>query len=202
MNRHLLAVFALILTFNVSAFAQEGKQSIEEPKTKIEKFIAKDGTVIIKSYKNVGTLQGTYGSSAEFDVMEFINTVNGTKEYGIRIELKEGGRIEKERAVYIDSDEISSLIRGIDYIQGFKSSSAEYPYFEAIYRTRGDFNISVFNDKSNNRNLCLDSGRIYRVTVFLNIGDLSRLREIITKAKESIPEQITTPPKRAIKNKR
>jgi hypothetical protein len=92
MRTRLLFIAAAIL---LSACSPKGDQTNanantpkqNEPKTKLEAFIAKTGTVIIRGFSEIGSMQGLYGSSVAVDSMEFTDVTGGKNEkaYGITI---------------------------------------------------------------------------------------------------------------------
>src|SRR5690606_1670563 len=103
---------------------------------------------------------------------------------GISITVKESGRLERENISFIDRDEIDSLLAGLDYISKVTKSATSLELFEADYRTKGDFTITVFNSKSGGLSAAVTSGRIGKTRAFLDIEDIQELRSLILKAKE------------------
>jgi hypothetical protein len=179
-------ILGLMCVSSITANAANLKDDIAAPKTKLEEFTAKTGVVIIRGFEEIGTINGLYGTSAKVEVKEFLNAASGKKEYGITIEVKkEDGRISRENTSYIDYDEISSLISGIDYIAKVKPSATSFSNYQADYNTKGDFNISTFN--SGHEDMCaIKSGHIGSVSAYFNIRSLQEIRSVIENAKNKL----------------
>lgn len=176
----------LFLAFAIAAQAQEQRQP-PAPKTKIEAFEAQEGVVVIRGFSKIGEMRGAYpiGGLVTVQSMEFINAATGKKEYGITIDVKETSRLEREDRSFIDYDEIDSLVKGIDYISKIDASSTKLDSFQADYRTKGEFGISVFNLRS--ELMCsISSGRIGRIDVIFKIADLAKFRDLIINAKAKL----------------
>ncbi len=165
--------------------AKDYKDQIPKPKTKLEEFTARTGVVIVKGFETVGSIHGKYNSSIEIDAKEFFNASTGKKEYGITIQVKKGGRIERESTSYIDYDEVTSLVKGIDYISKIDKSATALSSFQADYNTKGDFRISTFS-KGDEVMVAVSSGRIGRVTAYYNVSSLPEIKSLIKKAKQKI----------------
>lgn len=184
--RH-LAALTLLLLMALTASAQTPKAAPSpEETTKLEKFQARTGAVIIKGYSTVGTLRGSTGGAAEVMSMEFTDAQSARKEKGVLIEVTESGRLERSGRSYVDYDEIDSLIQGIDYIAKVQPSVTTQTNFEAKYRTRGDLSITTFNDSKGNISVAVSSGRIGEVSIYLELSDLPKFRDLIVQAKAKL----------------
>jgi hypothetical protein len=117
--------------------------------------------------------------------MDFTDAQSATKVQGMVIEIKESGRLERSDRSFIDFDEIDGLLKGIDYIAKVQSPTTKQDFFEAKYRTRGDFGVTTFNsaDASEGIQVALTIGRISQVSVYLKLSDLPTFRELILMAK-------------------
>lgn len=174
----LFIFISLIIPVNTIYANQE-----QSPKTKIEKFSAKTGIVIIKRFEKIGSIRGDYGGSITVEAKEFINTLSNKKEYGITIEVKSSR--DRENTSYINYDEIKSLIKGIDYISKINRHITNFSDFQADYSTKSNFKISTFT-LSGKIDVAVSSGYIGRTTVFYNISSLSEIKLLILKAKTTI----------------
>jgi hypothetical protein len=179
-------MIAIVGLASFAANATNLKDEIPAPKTKLEEFSAKTGVVIVRGFEEIGAVSGLYNTSIKVEAKEFVNVSTGKKEYGITIEVKkEDGRYDKESTSYIDYDEISSLISGIDYIAKINKSATKFSSFQADYNTKGDFKISTFS-AGEEIMVAIESGRIGPVTAFYNISSLPEIRDVIEKAKTRI----------------
>lgn len=167
--------------------AQPTSSTAASPSTKLETFQAKTGAVIIRGFADVGTLRGSFGGSVSVSSREIIDAGNRNRIFGVLIEVKEGGRIEREDRSYVDYDEISSLIEGIDYIAKVTSEVTKLSSFEASYRTKGDLQITTFSGKRNEGvSAAISSGRIGRASVFIKLEDLAEFKRLVTEAKAKL----------------
>jgi hypothetical protein len=185
-SMRLILTFTLLLFTASAVLAQVPKPSpspTPEGSTKLEKFQARAGSVLIKGYTVVGNLSGT-GGSVTVKSMELTDAQSGRKEQGIVITVEGSGRYDHPYNSFIDSDEIDSLIKGIDYIAKTDKTVTQQTNFEARYQTRGDFNITTFNSsRDNNISVAISSGRIGGESVYLQLEQLEKLKELILMAK-------------------
>jgi hypothetical protein len=193
MRTMILVALAAAVTAPAISVAQEAGEP-EKPKTKLEAFVAQDGVVIIRGSSKVGDIRGQYGSAVMIEAKEFTNASSGRREHGITVEVKEGGRLEREHTSFVDFDEIPSLLKGLEYIGKVEKSATALDQFQADYRTKGDLVVSTFNTEGGETRLGVSSGRIGRTRAFLPISDLERMRELIQNAYARL-EGIRTPSK-------
>jgi len=180
----IITILPLLITTSIS-HGQNAKDEISEPKTKLEKFTAKTGVVIIRGFQKIGSARGLYNSSVNVESKEFTNVGNEKKEYGITIETVEADG--KNHTSYIDYDEIESLIKGIDYITGVKPDVTNFQNFQADYKTRGDLGVSTFSSEGEIL-ASVTSGKYGSADAFYEINELRKVRELIVKAKAKIDE--------------
>src|ERR1035437_320697 len=98
--KHALKITLCILCTTMIGCSRTSAQSkaapAQEPKTKLQAFEAKTGVVIISGFSTVGSVSGQYGGSVSVESKEFIDASTGKREYGIVIEVKKGGEIERD----------------------------------------------------------------------------------------------------------
>jgi len=157
-----------------------------QPKTKLEAFQAKAGTVLVKSYSDITTIAGTPSGVIEIEAMELRDRSNGSQALGVVIDVKPAGGYAQNNRSFIDSDEIDSLLKGIDYISNVTSATPPLKNFEARYQTRGDFSVVTFNHSDGKVAATLSSGVLSSTQVFITIQDLSKLKQSIVSAKETL----------------
>lgn len=186
MKKTIALIVVVMLAVPFSIAAQNLKDQVPSPKTKLEEFSAKTGAVIVRGFEEIGTVHGLYSTSITVESKEFINVSAGKKEYGITIQVKkEDGRYDKENTSYIDYDEIQSMISGIDYISKIDKTATKFSEFQADYKTKGDFGISTFSSGEKVM-VAVSSGHIGQVTAYYNMSSLPAIRQIIEKAKAKI----------------
>ena len=181
MKKLLIAIFCLLSPISF----MNAQESAKEARTKLEAFQAKTGTVIIRGFSTIGTLRSPYNGTVTVESKEFTDAISGRKEYGITIEVKEAGRIERENTSYIDYDEIDSLVKGIDYIGKIDNTSTKMKEFQADYRTKGDLMISTFS-LNKEVMIAISSGTIGKASTYFKLSSLAEIRDLIINAKAQI----------------
>jgi hypothetical protein len=183
-KRIILSSLLMIVVCAVSIRAQTPQPRPTEPQTKVEIFQARTGAVVIKNYSEIGSITGL-GGTVTVTGYEFMDAQTGRKEYGIGIEAKESGRLGRENRSYVDYDEISSLIAGIDYISRIDGSQSKLKNFEAHYKTKGELDVTVFSGQGRIQT-AVSVGRISSVSVFLELEVFQKFRQLIVDAKTAL----------------
>lgn len=110
----IVATAVLTLLFTSLAYGQDQGEA-QKPTTKLEAFQARTGIVVVRGYTTVGSVRGM--GTVTVDARDFRDASNlKTRLTGVSITVKESGRLERENIAFIDSDEIESLLAGLDYI--------------------------------------------------------------------------------------
>ena len=113
--RTLATLAALSFATSVCAQTVAPVQTPPPPATKIEAFSSKTGIVMIRAFSIIGRIRGQ--GLVTIDAREFRDASSPSQGvYGIAVEVKEAGRLERESRSFIDLDESDSLVRGLDYI--------------------------------------------------------------------------------------
>ena len=58
--------------------------------------------------------------------------------------------------------------------------------FEAQYRTKGDFAITVFSGQSGEISLAVSSGRVGKTSPYLKLADADKIKNLLLEAKRAI----------------
>jgi hypothetical protein len=155
------------------------------PATKLEAFEKQTGSVVVRGFTSIGSVRGTYDGTVSVEAREFLNATTTKREYGIVIETKESGRLERENRSFVDYDEIDSLLKGIDYITKIDASASKLGDFQADYRTKGELEVSTFSSQGGIM-AAVTSGRIGSVMVIMGLSELAKFRTLIADAKAKI----------------
>jgi hypothetical protein len=177
-----LVVFAACADAQQPAAPAAAQSPALPPKTRLEQFQAKTGSVVIKGFTEVGTASGKYGSTVTVSAMEFTDASSGAKQFGITIDIKASGDYPQKNTSYIDLDEVDSLLKGIDYIAAADKTVTKLSSFEATYRTKGDFAMTVFSSSRTGTMLAVESGRFGTARAYFDISELPKVRQLIEKA--------------------
>lgn len=154
-----------------------------EPLTELEELDAKTGAVVIKNYTIIGTVTG-FGGAITVTGYEFVDTQSGRKAYGIGVELEEGERSERAdvERLYVDYDELDSLIKSIDYVIKIEKSTT-LENFETQYKTRSELTVTTFNRDTGALRAAISSGLIGRIRIGMTLGNLADFRKQIIDAR-------------------
>lgn len=160
--------------------------TISEPLTNLEELDTKTGAVIIKNYTVIGAVSG-FGGSATITAYEFVDTQSGRKEYGVGVELEESERSERAaiERLYVDYDELDSLIKSTDYVIKIEKS-ATMENFEAQYKTRAELTVTTFNRATGALRAAISSGVMGRIRIGMTLGNLVDFRKLLIDAKTAL----------------
>lgn len=175
-----------IANIQASRATQTSAPAPTDNKTQLEAFEAQTGTVIVKGYTRINTVQSI--GRVSVDCMEITNANTGRKQTGIMFEVVELGRLDRSSRSYVDYDEIEPLLNGIDYLSKLTVSCTQLSNFEAVYVTQGTLKIVVYNDESGAIEVAVKSGHIGSVTAFIKIKDLAEIRTCVAKAKKQLDD--------------
>jgi len=145
-------IYALLLLslLGVAAHAQPRPRPTPTPDpydeylTKMELLLEKTGAVVVKGSTNVGTINGLRGTAA-FTSWEMLDTQAGSALYGISIVISDPERPDSAEVAYVDYEELSPLIRGVEQLIRLENSATKLARFEAQYKTQGGLAIFRFN---------------------------------------------------------
>jgi hypothetical protein len=181
-----IAAISLIVIFSTDecaiaqALMKDQAPTQQSPKTKLEAFTGEIGAVIIKGYTEVGTIRSL--GSITVSAMTFRNAKLGQENKGLSISLTEAGTYSRTSHAFIDYDEISELVSGIDYISKADTTLTKLKNYEATYSTKGSFKITIFNNNTGQNQVNIGIGSVGN-GIFLKMPDLAKLREDIQSAK-------------------
>jgi len=159
-----------------------------EPRNKLEDFESRAETLLIKGRHWVGTVRGQNGAgSARVEATEIRDPITATTVSGVVITI-EGGPQGEIRSL-IDYDEIDALLKAMDTAVKAGDGISRLSHFEVRYRTKGDFEIMVFKQMENNAiAAAIEGGFFERSRLYLTIDDLTKLRWMISQAKDQLDQ--------------
>lgn len=181
MKKLLFVIISIMISTTI--FAQ-GEETEAKPTTKLQEFNSKRGTLIIKDFFKVGELDVKYGKTT----VEVVNIYEPTKEKegrkGLKIEISTSS---KEKAAFLDVDEVESLLKACDY---FVETSKQWAtikkeYSEFIFRTKDNFEIGFYNDEDS-LTLFLSTGSVYKVQTAAAFENLAQIRSVFQKGLDKI----------------
>lgn len=156
-----------------------------EPRTKLEAFDERYGTVVLKGFTQINSIEVR---GIRVDAVELRDMARATRITGIVIALAGGGERPQENRAYIDYEEIDGLLSGIDAVSRVNETMTKLVGFEGKYRTLGDFEINVFRQTRSGNAVSITTGVCNQVRVTMSLDELTKVRAMIAEAKTKLDE--------------
>jgi len=158
------------------------------PRNKLEDFEGRAETLLIKGRHWVGTAREQNGS-ARVEATEIRDTMAATTASGVVITIMADGGPPGEIRALIDYDEIDLLLKAMDTALKAGDGISRLSHFEVHYRTKADFEVIVFKQMENNAiATAIEGGFFDRSRLYLTIDDLTKLRWMISQAKDQLDQ--------------
>lgn len=191
-RRCLSAIFLLAAASAMTLAQRPGPQfwrrlSCEsvEPRTKLEAFNERYGTVLLKGFTQINSIDVR---GVRVDAIELRDLARATRVNGIVIALSGGGEKPQENRAFVDYEEIDGLIAGIDSVSRVNETMTKLVGFEGKYRTLGDFEVGVFRQTRSGNAVSLSTGVCDQVRVTMSLDDLTKVRAMVVEAKSKLDE--------------
>ena len=158
------------------------------PRNQLEDFDGRMETILIKGRSWVGTVRAQNGT-ARVEATEIRDTAISKRAAGVVVTVMADGGPPGETRSLIDYEEIDALVKAIDTAVKASESVTKLTHFEVRYRTRGDFEVMVFKQLSDNAiAAAIEGGFFDRSRLYLTLDELTRLRWMMVQAKERLDE--------------
>ena len=159
----------------------------EEFQTRLETMMTEVGSVIIKGFTNVGSMNGSRGV-AYFTAWEVTDARTGRREQGVGVEISDttpSRRDPFEERAYIDYDELEPLLKGIDYMMKLDDKVTKLARYEAQYQTRGGLVLVSFNTPSG-YTTAISTGGARGSRFVLRPTGLAEFRNLLESARDAL----------------
>src|SRR5258708_26824091 len=83
-----------------------------------------------------------------------------------------------DNRVYIDYEEIDSVISGLDAVAGVNETLTKLAGFEARYRTLGDLEIAVFRQTQRGMSARLSTGVCNPAIEYVTLAELAQIKDM------------------------
>jgi hypothetical protein len=144
------------------------------PATKLEGFKPAAGAVVTLGYSELGSVSGV-----AVDVREMRES-SGDTVRGLLVNVTES-QYRNERS-FVDADEIPELLRGLDALLEVKANPTKFKNFEVRYTTRGELELTAFNNAQGSIRYAVKAGRTLKAQRFLDADDMRKLRGMVQAA--------------------
>ena len=157
MNQLHVILAAVFCSFTLTSPAQDTNAL----KTDLGVFDAQTGTVIVKGFGQIGAMSvGTDVITVRCKASTDVSTSH--KAYGLSIEIA-GSPSPRER-IFVDYDEIDSLLSAINYLNKITYDATPLPGFEASFTTKAGLRVAAYSAR-----------RQGGIQTFLQYGDDPRI---------------------------
>lgn len=175
-----LALFGCVRAQDRPAAAQPTQVPANPPPaTKLEGFKPAAGSVLTIGYDELGNVGGI-----SVDVREMRDT-KGASVKGLVVDVAEG-EYRQERS-FVDADEIPELLKGFDALLDVKANPTQFKSFEVRYTTRGELQLTAFNNNRGAVLYAVQAGRTLKAQkVGLSVGDMQKLRGLFDAASQKL----------------
>jgi hypothetical protein len=162
----------------VAAAAAARAATPPPPATKLEAFKPAAGSVVTLGYSELGRVSGI-----SVDVRE-LKDARASTARGLLVEVRES-QYRQERS-FVDADEVPDLLRGIDALLSVESNPTPFKQFEVRYLTKGELQLTAFNDSRGQIKYVIQAGRGLRAQSFIDQSEMRRFREMIATAAQQL----------------
>ena len=168
----------------VTTHAQCTNCCLQLPKSKLEIFENKMDVVMIKGTAQIGVITAE-AASLVVRCKEFTDLSTGQKEFGIAVVIRESEQVQE--TTIIDYEELDPLLKAIDFLGKVDRSVTALPGFEAVFTTRGEFQISTRSSRQTGTiEAAVQSNRASKFKVMLTLEQLAKFRLLIEEAKNKL----------------
>lgn len=159
-----------------------------EPRTKLERIDDRQGTVIVKGFTRITTVEV---NGVRIDAVDMRELGNVSRAKGLVVVLTsaaEGNNRPRDNRAFVDYEEIDPLLNAIDAASRIDETVTKFPGFEAKYRTLGDLEITVFRQTRSGNAAIMTTGVCEQGRTSLTFDELAKVRAMIQEAKARLDE--------------
>src|SRR5215470_14567853 len=157
-----------------------------DPRTKLEDFETKYGTIVFKGFTRIQPLDF---HGVLIDAVEMREVGGNARASGLTVTLVSGSdQQSRDNRAFVDYEEIDTLVSVMDTLARANETMTRMVGFEGRYRTKGDLEIKVFRQTRSGTAVTLSSGVCEQTLVTLSLDDLARVRAMILEAKGRLDE--------------
>jgi hypothetical protein len=154
--------------------------------TKINRFLANRGVIIIKETKEIGTIKCAYGGKLKAETMILATAKSSTKisekSFGIRLETTDSK--EHESTALLDFDESEEFSNAITFIHeaSLRIVSEKRDYTEATFNTKDHIQIGFYQSTDQTQQAFVRLGARGEL-IFVPITSLPTVKKLIDAAR-------------------
>lgn len=157
-------------------------QTVEKELSNVERFSAKSGTLIEKTFVDVGKLR-----DVAIKVLVITDLIEDTKMSGVRFEYEHKTSYASDtKLALLDPDEVDGLIKSINILQNRIFNTTKTDYTEVTFRSRGGFEAGCYYSKGDWKTYLKLEKYDKDSFVFLNKEDFTTLLNLLNQAKQKL----------------
>ncbi len=180
--RSLRFCFAALSGLLKKASAPEPTRPPEPPATKVEKFLARRGSIVVKEYAALGRTDGRYGRlDLETSVVYAPGAEATEKIYGIRFTRPATEKYESDAISFLDYDECADAAAALRFMQKMAAewASTQREYTEVEYTSRGRVTFGFYQKGTEQAAYAYVGGPIGAKGVFMSADKLGELAKLV-----------------------
>ncbi len=168
---------------------QEMQPPPPPPATKLEGFKPSVGSVVTLGYDEIGRI-GPGLLTPGLLVVEIRQLQSQSDSVqGLTVTVTESQY--REEMAFVDEEEISDLIKGVDALLELKSNPTKFRNFEVRYTTKGELELVAFNNAKGETQFAVRAGRAVHAKRYLNRLELQKLRGWFQAASERLSQKVS-----------
>lgn len=171
----------------MSNIAINEKHKADEPQTEAARFLARRGVLMMKEFREIGTIRCEYGKKITIKTLVITSAVmtKGNVSHSIAFDLVNEDGIEVDNA-YLDFDETEEFISAFDFIatRAKQMSNEVRDYTEVVYISKDGITFGYYQHEGHQQPFIrLHS---YSDTAFLSFQWLQSLKRALETAKSHL----------------
>jgi hypothetical protein len=163
------------------------------PATKMDAMLASHGSLIVRGYTDVGSIQSDDGSGFAVAAVELSDVTRGMKEYGLTVGVKRPGRSVVAAQVYVDADELDALSAAMDQLTRLDSTATQLAAYEGRFKTKGDLEVANFADANGARMVSVrgvqvlpETGQLVYATAYFPLARFADVKQLVAAGKQTL----------------
>jgi hypothetical protein len=163
-----------------------GSAKSEDTGTKINRFLANTGVIIIKETREIGTIKCDYNSKLKAETMILATAKSSIKvsqkSFGVRLESKDSK--DREDAALLDFDESEEFSNAVTFIHQAAQQIAneKRDYTEATFSTKDHIQIGFYQTTEQEQKAFIRLGMRRGIT-FIPVASLPTVKKLIEAAR-------------------
>ena len=160
--------------------------------TRLESMLAARGTVIVRGFTDVGTVQAEDGSGVSVTAVELSDPTRGQREFGLAVGVRQGGRVPLSVLTYVDADELESLAAALDFLGRMDGTVTQLTGYEGRFKSKGDLEVANFADDGTRMvavkgmQVLPENGQVIYASAYFPLSRLADVKQLVATGRQII----------------